>query len=41
METIKDNPNYIDCNVGSLNYNNNIILDVTCEVGLGRPLEHV
>ena len=38
METTKDNPNYVYCIVGSLINNNNIILYMTSQVGLGRPL---
>ena len=37
METTKDNPNCVYCIVDSL-INSNIILCMTSQVGLGRPL---
>ena len=38
METIKDNPNCVYCIIDSLINNNNIILCMTSQVILGRPL---
>ena len=39
METIKDNPTFVYCIVGSFIYNNNIILCMTSQVGLEGHLD--